>query len=176
MRYSAKDLILGILKTSLLLIVLEIITTAFLPAIGLDNIKLAFSVLIVLFMAFKLETPFLAYLILVVQYVHSAFSIEGWAIGTLVGILISLSVKYLRDLLQFSTAISTIILVQIFQLAWFGMVSFLLSIKLGDFNNFISIFWQFVPESILLSLVSPFFFSLLDRVWGVNNTGNGVAI
>lgn len=176
MRYSVKDLILGILKTSLLLIVLEIVTTAFLPAVGLDNVKLAFSVLIVLFMAFKLETPFLAYLILVVQYVHSAFSIEGWAIGTLVGIIISLSVKYLRDLLQFSTAISTIIVVQIFQLAWFVMVAFFLSIKLGDFSNLITIFWQFVPESILLSLISPFFFRLLDRVWRVNDTGNGVAI
>lgn len=176
MRYSVKDLILGILKTSLLLIILEIMTTAFLPAIGFDNIKLAFSVLIVLFMAFKLETPFLSYLILVVQYVHSAFSIEGWAIGTLVGILISLSVKYLRDLIQFSTAISTIIVVQIFQLAWFIMVSFFLSIKLGDFSNFITIFWQFVPESILLSFISPFFFRLLDRVWKVNNTGSGVAI
>lgn len=176
MRYSARDLILGVLKTSLLLIFLEIITTALLPAIGLGNVKLAFSVLIVLFMAFKLETPFLAYLILVIQYVHSAFSIEGWAIGTLVGILISLSVKYLRDLLQFSTAISTIIVVQVFQIAWFALVSLFLSIKMGDFTNFITIFWQYVPVSILLSLVSPFFFNLLDRVWRVNDAGNGVAI
>jgi hypothetical protein len=176
MRYSPKDLMLGVLKTSLLLIVLEIFSTAFLPAIGLNNIKLAFSVLIVLFMAFKLETPFLAILILVIQYVHSIFSIEGWAIGTLVGIIISLSVKYLRDLLQFSTAVSTIIVVQIFQIAWFAMVAFLLSIKLGDFSSFFSIFWQFVPESILLSLLSPFFFTLLDRFWRVKDNGSGVAI
>lgn len=176
MRYSPLDLIIGILKTSLLLITLEIFSTAILPALGLNNIKLAFNVIIVLFLAFKLETPFLAFLILVLQYVHSIFSIEGWAIGTLVGIFISLSVRYLRDLLQFSTKFSTIVVVQVFQLVWFVMLATMLSIKLGDFSNFFVLFWNFVPESIFLSLVSPFFFDLLDRVWKVNDTSNGVAI
>lgn len=176
MKYSPVDLILGILKTSLLLIILEIFSTAVLPAFGLVKIKLAFNVLIVLFLAFKLDTPFLAFLILALQFVHSVFSIEGWAIGTLVGILISLSVRYLRDLLQFSTKFSTIVVVQVFQLVWFVMISTLLSIKLGDFSNFFTLFWNFVPESIFLSLVSPFFFDLLDRVWKVNDSSNGVAI
>lgn len=176
MKYSPLDLVLGVIKTAFLLIFLEIFTTAFLPAIGLSNVKLAFNVLIVLFLAFKLESPFLAFLILIIQYVHSIFSIEGWAIGTLVGILISLSVKYLRELLQFSSKVSTIVVVQIFQLVWFVMVSFLLSIKLGDFSNFFIMFWNFVPESILLSFLSPFFFELLDRVWKVKDSSNGVTI
>lgn len=176
MKYSALDLIQGIIKTSLLLILLEIVSTALLPALGLANLKLAFNVVIVLFLAFKLETPFLAFLILVLQYVHSIFSIEGWAIGTLVGIFISLSVRYLRDMLQFSSRLSTIVVVQIFQLVWFILISALLSIKLGDFSNFFVLFWNFVPESIFLSIISPFFFDLLDKVWKVNDTSRGVAI
>lgn len=176
MRYSAKDITLGILKTLILLIILEIFTSAFLPAIGLVNFKPAFSVLIVLFMAFKLETPVLPYLILLTQYTHSIFSIEGWGIGTLAGIIVALSVRYLRDLLHFSTAISTIVVVQVFQVAWFLMVTFMLSIKLGDFGSFFSIFWQFVPESIFVSIISPFFFMVLDRVWKVNERSAGVSI
>lgn len=176
MKYSISDLTLGILKSCVLLVVLEVMTTAFLPAIGLSNIKLAFAVLIVLYMAFKLDTPFLAYLILIVQYVHSIFSIEGWAIGTVVGILISMSVRYLRDLLQFSSAISTMIVVQVFQISWFVLVAFLLSLKLGDFGNFFQIFWQFVPESIALTLVSPFFFKLLDNFWSPSKQSGGVTI
>lgn len=176
MRYSPKDIAFGITKTLVLLIILEIFTSAFLPAIGLVNFKPAFSVLIVLFMAFKLETPVLPYLILLTQYTHSIFSIEGWGIGTMAGILVALSVRYLRDLLHFTTAISTIIVVQIFQFAWFLMVSFMLCIKLGDFGLFFGIFWQFIPESIFISIISPFFFMILDRVWRVNDRSVGVAI
>lgn len=176
MRYSAKDIALGIIKTLLLLIALEVFTSALLPAIGLVNFKPAFSVLIVLFMAFKLETPVLPFLILLTQYTHSVFSIEGWGIGTLAGIIVALSVRYLRDLLHFSTAISTIVVVQIFQIAWFVMVSFMLSLKLGDFGAFFNIFWQFVPESFFISIISPFFFMVLDRVWGVKDSSRGVGI
>ena len=150
MRYSPLEILYGTIKTCLLLIFLEIFTTAFLPSIGIENFKPAFSVLIVLFLAFKFDNPFLPYLIFITQYLHSIFSIEGWAIGTLAGILVSLSLRFLKDLLDFSTAISTIIVVQIFQLAWFLLISLMLSIKLGTFASFLSIFWQFVPESFVL--------------------------
>ena len=176
MKYSALDIFLGSLKTCLLLIFLEIFTTAVLPSIGLVNFKPAFSVLIVLFLAFKFEHPFLPYLIFITQYVHSIFSIEGWAIGTLTGVVISLSLRYLKDLLDFSTAISTIIVVQIFQLAWFVVISLMLSIKLGTFASFFVLLWQFVPESFLLSAISPFFFILLDRFWRVDSSSGGVAV
>ena len=176
MKYSPLDIVLGIFKTSVLLILLEIFTSAFLPTLGIIDFKPAFSVLIVLFLAFKLETPVLPFLIFITQYVHSIFSIEGWAIGTLTGVVVSLSVRYLKDLLDFSTAISTIVVVQLFQLAWFIMISFLLCIKLGDFSSYLHIFWQFVPESVVLSLISPLFFILLDKVWRVGDTTRGVSI
>ena len=176
MRYSAQDLLIGITKTVLLLILLEVFVSAFLPAIGILNFKPAFNVLFVLFLAFKLESPFLPYLILIIQYFHSLFSIEGWASGTFTGILISISVRYVKDMLNFSTAISTIIVVQIFQLAWFLLVAILLSVKLGDFTSFFTIFLKHIPESITLSLTSPVFFKVLDSFWRVNRRGSGAAI
>jgi hypothetical protein len=176
MKYSISDILLGLVKTIVLLVILEIFSTAILPAIGIVNFKPAFSVLIVLFMAFKLETPILPYLILIIQYVHSAFSIEGWGIGTLAGIIVALSVRYLRDLLQFSSAISTIVVVQIFQMAWFVMVAFMLCLKMGDFSPFFNILWRYTPESFLLSLLSPFFFLILDKVWLVNRKQAGASI
>ncbi|MBC75706.1 MAG: hypothetical protein CME64_06800 [Halobacteriovoraceae bacterium] len=175
-KYGPKEILLGTIKTCLLLIVLEIFTTAFLPAMGIINFRPEFNVLIVLFLAFKLETPVLAWLIMIVQYVHSLFSIEGWAIGAFTGVLVSMSVRYLKDMLDFSTAISTIIVVQIFQVAWFVATSFLLSLKLGDFGNFFHLFWQDIPESLALSILSPFFFFVLDRVWRVKSKAVGVAI
>lgn len=176
MRFNLPELSLALLKTLGLLVFLEIVSTSLFPAIGLENIKLAFSVLIVLFLAFKLETPLLPFFILIIQYFHSIFSIEGWATGTVVGIIISLSVRFLKDLLQFSSAISTIIVVQIFQIIWFLLMAFILSLKLSSFEHFLNMFWQFVPESFLLSLLSPLFFNLLDRVWKIGSRGNGVGI
>ncbi len=177
MRYGPNEIIFGILKTVGLLVALEIFTSAILPAFGIIDFKPAFNVLIVLYLAFKLETPVLPFLILVIQYSHSIFSIEGWAIGTLTGLIVAMSVRFLKDLLHFSTIFSTMVVVQLFQLAWFILVSFMLSIKLADFSNFFHLFWRFVPESIILSLVAPFFFILLDRFWSMNKSSSaGVGI
>lgn len=167
-KYTFRDLALGYLKTAALLVGLELISSVLFPALGFHDFKPAFNVLIVLFLAFKLETPALPFLILFIQYIHSAFSIEGWAAGTLTGIVISLSVRYVRDMLNFSSAVSTIIVVQIFQVAWFFFISLILSLKVGDFAGFIGMFWEYIPESILLSLISHHFFILMDRIWQVH--------
>lgn len=165
MRYSLNDILIATLKTALLLVALEIVGSALFPAIGLTNFRPAFSVLIVLYIAFKVNSPLLPFIILVIQNVHSVFTVEGWAISTLIGVLVAIAVKYLKDLLDFSTAISTIIVVQVSQVVWFTLLALFLCIKLSDFTNFFTIFWQFIPGSIALSLVSPWFFTLLDKVW-----------
>ena len=176
MKYSITDILIGFFKTLLLLVVLHIFTTAVLPALGISSFKPAFNVLIVLFLAFKIDVPFLAWMIFSFQYTHSLFSIEGWASGTLAGITIALAVRYLRDLINFSTAISTIIVVQIFQILWFVILALLLSIKMGDFGLFFSIFVKYIPESVFLSLISPWFFGLLDNFWNVGKKNEGVGI
>lgn len=176
MKYTAQGIVLGFLKTAFLLIILEVLSSAILPALGIMDFKPAFNVLIVLYLAFKLEVPFLPFLILSFQYIHSAFSIEGWASGTIAGILIAMSVRYVKDMLNFSSAISTIIVVQIFQIAWFVIMAIILSLKVGDFSHFITIFAKYLPESIFLSLISHHFFLLLDRFWQIGKSEHGVAI
>lgn len=165
MRFNLKDIILGSLKSAILLILLEIITSSFFPSIGLTSFRPPFSVLIVLYVAFKINNIAVPFVIMLFQGIHSVFSIEGWAIGTLIGLIVALMIKYFKDLLDFSTSLSTVIVVQISQLVWFILLASLISIKLSDFSNFFNLFFEFVPESILLSLLAPFFFNLLDRLW-----------
>lgn len=176
MKYSAGEIGLGLAKTLILLIFFEMISTTVLPAIGIENFKPAFNVLIVLFLAFKIETPLLPFLILIIQYVHSAFSIEGWGAGTFTGILVSISVRYVRDMLNFTSAFSTIIVVQIFQLIWFVFISLMLSMKQGDFSGFFPYIGSNIPESIFLSLISHHFFKLLDNFWMVDRKNSGMVI
>ena len=158
-------LILSLLMTLGILIALEIASSAFLPAIGWTQSRLAFNVVIILFMAFKISTPLLPWFVMILQLIHAGFSVEGWALGTLVGIFVSLIASYLKEVLQFSTAIMTIVTVQIFQIIWYLATILIICLKLGSFNNFGMMFWNVIPGTFLLSLISPLVFNLLNKVW-----------
>lgn len=151
--------------TLMILIVFEILSTAFFPMIGLTKYRLPFNILIILYLGFKIENPFLAILIFILQYTHSFFSIEGWEMGTIAGVLICVVISYLKDLLHLSSSIMTIFVTEMFQLLWFVIVSTILYIKTDDLSYIVEKFWRFLPESIVISLVAPVLFAVLDVIW-----------
>ncbi len=175
-QYKLKELVLSFLYTCILLVVLEVFSATFLPSVGLSSYILSFHILVVLFIGFRVQTIYQPYLILMVELIHSVFTIEGWAIGTLAGIIVTSLISYLKDMIQLNSRLSTIIVVQIFQVIWFVLVSSLISIKLGDFSYILTRFWRFLPESFLLSLISPFFFIVLMKFWGTKKSLKGVRI
>ena len=151
----------------LILILLEILSTTIFPVIGLDIFRIPFNILLILFMSFKLETASLPFLIFVVQYVHSFFTIEGWEIGTIAGIIVALIISYSKEIIHFSYFF-TVIVTQIFQMVWFLIVALLFYSKGSDFSFLLDRFLKFLPESIAASLAAPFFFSLLDKIWDIS--------
>ncbi len=169
MQLRISNLFLSTLTTLGILIALEIATSAFLPAIGWRDYRLAFNVVIILFMALKVTTPLLPWFVMLLQLVHAAFSVEGWALGTLVGIFVSLMASYLKEVLQFSSAIATMITVQLFQVVWYLCTIAIICLKLGSFEKFGLMFGNALPGTSLLSILSPFLFSLLNRVWSVES-------
>lgn len=173
MRRNITDIIPSYFLTLLLLMVLDIICTTFFPLVGLTNFRLPFNILIVLYMGFKLEHPSLAILILFTQYAHSFFTLEGWAMGTVAGIVVWMIVSYIRDLLHFSSAFITSVVTEIFQLIWFFIVAILIYLKSGDMTYLLGKFWRFIPESLIIAFIAPFFFSILDRIWSL---GRGSSI
>jgi hypothetical protein len=162
-------LVLATLVTLGILIALEIATSAIFPALGWREHRLAFNVVIILFMALKVTTPLLPWFVMLLQLMHAAFSAEGWALGTLVGILVSLIASYLKEILQFSSAIATMITVQLFQLVWYVATISIICLKLGTFEKFGLMFWNAMPGTLLLSLLSPVLFKLLDKVWNTES-------
>ena len=169
MNVRIKDFIVGFILTTLLLVFLQIVSTAVLPVIGLSKFRLPFNILIILFLAFKLENPFLALLIFAFQYVHSFFSIEGWAMGTFAGIIVSMIVGYLKDVIHFSSIFLTILVTEIFQFIWFLVISTLIYMQVGNWDYIFEKLTRFIPESLVISLLAPLIFSFLDRVWKVDN-------
>lgn len=171
MRTNLKDLIVPLIKTICLLIILELISTTIFPNIGLVNFRIPFNILIVLYLGLRLETPYLALLIMIVQIFHGFFSVEGWEMGTVTGIVICIVVSYVRDMIHFSSWLMTILITQIFQLLWFVVQSVLIYIQLGSLNYIFEKSWTFIPQSVVIALLSPFFFYILNRFWNDSPKG-----
>ena len=149
MKLKLLDTLFPIGLTLLVLLALEIVATTVLPMFGVSQYRLPFNILIVLYIGFKLETPAMAVMILVVQYFHSFFTIEGWGMGTFAGVLICIIISYLRDLMHLTSATLTILLTMLFQMVWFVILSLLIYLRWGDWNYILEKFWRFIPESIM---------------------------
>lgn len=164
--------------TVALLIGLEIVTSTVMPVFGWKEYRLTFNVLIILFLAIRMDSPGVPWMILGLQMVHSIFSIEGWALGTLAGVIVMLSANYLKELLHLTTAFMTMLVVQFFQVIWFITVTLVICLKIGDFEKFGLIAGSFIPGSIFLSVISPILFWMLSLIWKVPSSGghHGVEI
>lgn len=171
MKTQLKDMFLPLVKTLSLLFILELFTTAIFPMVGLENYRVPFNILFVLFMGLRLETPYLAVLIFIVQYFHSFFSVEGWEMGTVAGIVICIVVSYVRGMIHFSSWSMTMLITFVFQIFWFLIISLLVYIQLGSFHYVFEKAWRFIPQSIIIALISPLFFFLLNKMWRVEDRG-----
>ena len=171
MRMRFSQLLISFAITLGLLIGLEIVTSTLLPAIGWKEYRLTFNVLIILFLAIRMDSPMVPWLILGLQMVHSIFSIEGWALGTLAGLIVMMSANYLKEVLHLTTAFMTMLTVQLFQIIWYVTVTLVICLKISDFDKFGMILWSFIPGSILLSLISPVLFWMLGHIWRVQGDG-----
>lgn len=169
MNNEIKNHVIPLGLTLIILILFEVATTAFFPALGIKDYRIPFNIMIVLYLGFKVDSPFLGLYILLIQYFHSFFSVEGWEMGTIAGISICIIISYLKELLHFSSAIITILVTQLFQVFWFLIMAIMFYLKLRDFGIVLDKFYRFIPESIFISLCAPVFFIVMDRIWGVSS-------
>lgn len=165
MRFS--QMILSFAVTIGLLIGLEIVTSTILPAIGWHEYRLTFNVLILIFLAIRLDSPLVPWMVMALQMIHSVFSVEGWALGTFAGLIVMVSANYLKEVLQLTTAVMTMITAQLFQMIWYLTVTLVICLKISNFEKFGMIIWSFIPGSIFLSLLSPVLFWTMEQIWRV---------
>jgi hypothetical protein len=171
MRMRFSQLVISFAFTLALLLGLEVVTSTILPGLGWTEYRLTFNVLIILFLAIRMDTPAVPWMIMGLQFIHSIFSVEGWALGTMAGLIVLISANYLKELLHLTTAIMTMLTVQLFQAIWFLTVTVVICLKISDFDKFGMILWTFVPGSVLLSMISPILFWVLGLIWRVPSEG-----
>lgn len=172
MRMRLSQILFAFALSVALLIGLEIVTSTLLPAMGWKEYRLTFNVLIILYLAIRLDSPLVPWLIMGLQVIHSVFSIEGWALGTLAGLIVMMAANYLKELLHLTTPIMTMLTVQFFQFIWYLTVSITICLMISDFEKFPMILWSFIPGSILLSLISPLLFWVMGLIWRSQSEGS----
>lgn len=167
MKLRLKDLLSSLSLTLILLIFSDILITSLLPALGLRHFNMSIHILIVIFLGFYIQTPYISLLILLIQLVHSLFTVEGWAHGTFTGVVLIMLLNYLKDLLQFRSALFTFLLTFVLQYLWFFIVASLIYFRVGNFEYYSQSFFDILPETLVVSFISPFFFSVLSKIWKV---------
>ena len=178
MKLRISEILRSLLISCIILVLLELFSSTILPIIGLKGLRLSFNILIILFLTLRLNSAWLPYCILVIQLVHSVFSIEGWAIGTIAGLVISGIINALKDVIHMNSAVSTMVVVQTFQLVWFLLVNLMLGFKVANYGVLGMFFFSFLGQSIVLSILSPYMFYLFERIWKPSNnfSSTGVSI
>jgi hypothetical protein len=176
MRMRLSQMLISFAISIGLLLGLEVVTSTILPALGWHEYRLTFNVLIVLFIALRLNSPLVPWMIMGLQMIHSIFSVEGWALGTLAGLIVMVSANYLKELLHLTTAFMTMVTVQLFQMIWYITVTLIICLKISNFDKFGLIIWSFIPGSILLSLISPILFWILEQIWRVPSDGGPAGV
>lgn len=168
MRYRVSELLISFMVTVFLLTVLEIFSTAFVPALGLSHIMIPFNILLILFIAFRVQTPYVPLIVLGIQVFHSVFTVEGWAHGTLTGVLTCVLINYLKDIVELKTSGMTILVTFFASIFWFLLSGIFYFISVRNLDIVIDRFIGSIPECLILALLAPFFFIILDKIWRVD--------
>ncbi|MBH48657.1 MAG: hypothetical protein CME71_10855 [Halobacteriovorax sp.] len=171
MNAQLRHIVIRMFVTLLILIVLETLASSLFPMFGMSRYRIPFNVLIVLYITFKLRTPWIPVMVFLVQWFHSIFTVEGWEMGTIAGIIVAIVVSYAKDLMHFSSVAITMVLTQVFQCLWVAVIIGLLALKGAENFYLLDKFWRFIPESLILSFLSPFLFSILDKIWASSEHG-----
>jgi uncharacterized membrane protein YvlD (DUF360 family) len=164
------EILPSFIVTLLILVVINVLITT-LVHLGVEPYRLHFNILIILYLGFKLEWPFIAVLVWFVQYFHALFTVEGWEMGTIAGVITCVITSYLKDMIHLTSMGMTVFITQMFQLLWFAIISIGLYIQTHNSDLVFGRFGRFLLLSIIISLISPFFFTLLDRVWKMDEHG-----
>jgi hypothetical protein len=152
-------------KTILICIIFDLFFMTLLPLFSLKWMAVSITQIVIIFLSFTIGYSWLPYGILALQMSHGLFSLEGWALGTLIGTLFCLLMIRLKALVQITGPLSTIITTYIIQLVWCIVAGVLTSIKNNDWKFFQLFFNQGLTYGLITALISPFIFFMLRKIW-----------
>lgn len=165
MQHNSKTFFISLIITTVLLVLSDILVSTSFPLLGLDSFRVSLVVLIVLYLCFYFNNILIAPLIAYFYMVHGIFSLEHWSIGALSCLLVSTLISFLRNLIHLNNFFVTFVFVQIFQTLIFILTRGMMYLKLDQGSFVTESIKFFIPESLVISFVAPFLFSVLHKIW-----------
>ncbi len=163
--FRIKDFVWMMLKTLFLVFILDFLSSSFFPIFQQTYFFPSFHILILIYLAFFQPAHRLPFLVLIIESFHSLFTVEGWALGTITGIIVGNILVLIRDTIQFSSFFATFLLVYAVQVLWSLISGTLLAIKLENWYIVESYVTFSLIQGIILGLVALPFFKLLEKIW-----------
>jgi hypothetical protein len=172
-----KNLLHSMFLTIVFFLLSEIFFTSVIPSLGFSNFSPSINILFIIFLGIKFSSaPYLPVMILFLQVFHSSFTVGGWELGTIAGIICCYIISLLKDLIHFNSFLPTIVVVFLLQVVWFILETCLLYFRFGDGFFISQRISDFIPESIFLALAAPFVFKILSLIWGKEEEGIGANV
>jgi hypothetical protein len=163
--FRIQDFTWMMIKTLLIVVLLDFLSSSFFPTFQMTYLFPSFHLLILIYLSFFQPAHRLPILVLIIESVHSIFTVEGWALGTITSCIIVNILVLIRDTIQFSSFLATFLLVYAVQILWAVISGTLLAIKLENWYIVESYFKFSLVQGIVLGLVALPFFKLLEKIW-----------
>ncbi len=151
--------------TSLLLIVSNIFFTTLFPFVFNIGFRPSLNVVILLFLAYRLQGNSLPFIILFFQSVHGAFTAQGWAFATLAGIGVGLIISRIKDMVHFYLSWVQVAFTFVFSWIYFFILSFFMYLKTEELSFFYLNLGTELAESLFSAALAPFIFKVMKKIW-----------
>lgn len=175
MKISNQTFWLYLLQSLLVMIIIEVVLSTFFPMLGLSSIRFSINIFLVLFLTLFIQSNLIPFSILIIHFIHSVFSTEGWAIGSLTAIIVAMVVFFTKDWINFKSRISLMLVFLAGNILWSLILGVIISLKLADTSLIMSYFLQGLGSGVVLALFSPILVKIFDKIWGLKRSAIGIA-
>ena len=165
MDYNSKTFFISLTLTTVFLLLSDVLVSSLFPLVGFENLRVSCLTIIILYLSFYFNNLLIAPLIAYFYFVHGIFSVEHWSVGALSCLTVSILISSLRNVIHLSNYFVTFVFVQLFQIVIFFISSLIIYLKLDSSESLLESFYLFLPESIIISFISPMVFNLLHKIW-----------
>lgn len=165
MRYSLSDLGAKFLTTTLFLIILEIISATIISSLFDYHLRFFFLGVFCIYFSLELQLGSRPYIFLIFSWIHSIFSLEGWAMNCMIALLFLAILSVIKDLIQLNTYKSKCVFYFLGLLFWDFLRVIIVSLKLNTFENFLVVLGDDLLGNVFLAILSPLVLFLLNSIW-----------
>lgn len=166
-----KDIVYKFLRSGILSFIIiflwNVVVSTFFSSTDM-GLRLEVNSLFVVYFALRKNESWLPWAILYIEFIQGLFSIGGWGQNVIAGLVILLLAKFLREFINVKHTIASFFFIEVLLLIRYGVASLIWSIKVQALDRWGVIFIEYLPDSLILSLLALMLFKIFPYIWPEN--------